>query len=69
MSPDDTKVVPIRQEVDITKPHWRCRCGAVAMPLTDDTNCLCQDIYEQEWTRVELAKKEERDALGTDERM
>lgn len=39
--------------VDLTKPHWRCKCGAVAMPLTDDTLCNCKDIYEQEWRRIE----------------
>lgn len=40
-------------KVDITKSHWRCICGTVAMPLTDDTACKCGDIYEQEWSRVE----------------
>ncbi len=39
--------------VDISKPHWRCICGAVAMPLTDDTKCLCSDIYDQEWVRID----------------
>lgn len=34
-------------------PHFRCVCGTVAMPLTDDTVCKCADIYAQEWTRVE----------------
>lgn len=36
-------------------PYWRCVCGTVAMPLTDNTTCLCGDIYLQEWTRVEVA--------------
>ena len=47
------EVVPIQQVVDISKPHWRCKCGTVAMPLTDDTYCLCPDYYEQEWTRID----------------
>jgi hypothetical protein len=34
--------------------YFRCRCGAVAMPLTDDTQCDCGDIYEQEWYFFEL---------------
>ena len=45
----DTKPIP----VDITKPHWRCIRGVVAMPLTDDTICLCSDIYEQEWSQID----------------
>lgn len=39
--------------VDITKPHWRCACGAVAMPLTDNTPCQCADIYQQDWRLIE----------------
>ncbi len=38
--------------VDVTKPHWRCICGVVAMPLNDDTKCKCKDYYEQDWTRI-----------------
>jgi hypothetical protein len=38
--------------VDLTQPHWKCRCGVVAMPLTDNTTCDCGDIYEQEWTLI-----------------
>jgi hypothetical protein len=38
--------------MDLSKPHWRCRCGAVAMPLTDGTACNCKDLYEQEWKFV-----------------
>lgn len=43
---------PIRATVDLSKPHWLCKCGAVAMPLTDDTTCQCEDIYKQEWEAV-----------------
>jgi hypothetical protein len=39
--------------VDQTKPHWKCVCGAVAMPLTDDTECRCRDIYLQDWMLVD----------------
>ncbi len=39
--------------MDLSKPHWRCVCGSVAMPLTDDTQCDCGDIYEQEWVYVD----------------
>jgi len=47
--------------VDLTKPHWKCICGAVAMPLTDETTCQCSDIYEQEWTRIDpVAEYHER---------
>lgn len=42
--------------VDTTKPHWRCHCGAVAMPLTDDTYCACGDIYAEEWSYVDPAQ-------------
>jgi hypothetical protein len=38
--------------VDLSMPHWKCRCGKVAMPLTDDTECYCGDIYEQDWNRI-----------------
>lgn len=31
------------------KTWWQCICGATAMPLTDDTECNCQDYYDQEW--------------------
>lgn len=41
--------VPDAPTVDLTKPHWRCVCGTVAMPLTDETHCKCSDIYEQQW--------------------
>ncbi len=37
--------------VDLSKAYWRCECGVVAYPLTDDTRCRCSDLYEQEWTR------------------
>lgn len=41
--------------VDQTRPHWRCICGTVAMPLTDDTRCNCADTYDQQWSRVDPA--------------
>ena len=47
------EVVNIRQTVDISKPHWRCVCGTVAMPLTDDTTCLCGDICEEDWEFID----------------
>lgn len=50
--------------VDLTKPHWRCVCGAVAMPLTDDTRCNCTDIYAQAWSRVEPTEAREASAEG-----
>ena len=34
--------------------YWRCICGVIAMPLTDDTDCDCGDIYSQEWNFVEV---------------
>lgn len=40
------------ENIDLTKPHWKCVCGCVAMPLTDDTECNCKDIYEQDWRHV-----------------
>lgn len=40
------------QPDNMAEPYWICRCGTKAYPLTDDTECLCSDIYEQEWTRV-----------------
>jgi len=43
----------ITGNVDVTKPHWRCVCGTVAMPLTDDTTCLCEDVYMQDWQRID----------------
>lgn len=48
------KVIEMKNQaaVDLTKPHWKCRCGVVAMPLTDDTTCKCADVYEQEWSYV-----------------
>lgn len=39
-------------EVDTSKPHWRCVCGTVAMPLTDETRCKCADTYGPLWTHV-----------------
>jgi hypothetical protein len=48
-----TAGLPASPAVDLTRPHWRCVCGAVAMPLTDDTRCNCADIYDQQWTRVD----------------
>lgn len=48
----DQGKIPLRK-VDCTKPHWRCVCGVVAMPLTDDTSCHCSDYYEQDWTYIE----------------
>lgn len=40
-------------EVDITKPHWKCVCGTVAMPLEDSTVCKCSDPYDELWTRID----------------
>lgn len=34
--------------------YWICCCGVIAMPLTDDTECDCGDIYLQEWNFVEV---------------
>lgn len=45
-------------------PYWRCKCGTTAMPLTDDTTCLCIDIYEQDWELIEAADLHEH-ALST----
>ena len=42
-----------QRAVDRSKPHWMCRCGAVAMPLTNYTVCYCKDLYEQEWGYVD----------------
>ena len=39
--------------IDLKKTHWKCRCGVVAMPLTDQTNCKCTDIYDTEWTYID----------------
>ncbi len=39
--------------LNITKPHWRCRCGCVVFPLGDETSCDCADVYEQDWTLIE----------------
>jgi len=33
-------------------PHWRCECGLIAMPLTDDTSCDCNDMYKEAWTHT-----------------
>jgi hypothetical protein len=43
---------------DTTKV-FQCRCGVTAMPLTDDTECKCKDIYEQEWNLVDVCQCKE----------
>lgn len=47
-------------KVDITKPHWKCICGTVAMPLEDETICGCSDIYEQDWGYVDPRREESK---------
>lgn len=46
----------------ISGNYWECVCGKKAMPLTDETKCKCNDIYEQSWFympkgRAELLKE------------
>ena len=43
------------EEKDPVKVHyWQCICGCRACPLTDDTECLCTDYYESDWSLVEF---------------
>ncbi len=44
---------PLLGHVDIVRfmPHWKCQCGAVAMPLTDEITCSCEKPYEDDWSR------------------
>lgn len=49
------EIVETVAPVDLTKMHWRCACGcgAVAMPLLDETACLAGlDHEEAEWELV-----------------
>lgn len=47
------QIQTLEAERALKAPYFQCICGAKAMPLTDDTECDCGDIYEQEWTRIE----------------
>ena len=55
--PPEPEPMDIQNDVDLTKPYWKCRCGTVAMPLTDDTACLCNDLYDQDWVYVDPNKE------------
>ncbi|MHC1728536.1 MAG: hypothetical protein AB9866_21470 [Syntrophobacteraceae bacterium] len=43
-------------------PYWQCVCGFKAMPLTDDTECLCEDYYDHEWTLIEPEKQTQEES-------
>jgi hypothetical protein len=47
-------IADLKSQRALNVPYFQCVCGSKAMPLTDDTKCDCRDIYEQEWTRIEV---------------